>query len=57
MCRDSMHMYAPPGMPGCWQVIERHIMSNDDDPFNRQPLAVKVQQKRTQEKRLTLITA
>jgi len=23
------------------KVIERHIMSNDDDPFNRQPLAVK----------------
>merc|ERR1712113_383020 len=23
------------------KVIERHIMSNDDDPFNRLPLAVK----------------
>merc|ERR1711972_755649 len=23
------------------RVIERHIMSNDDDPFNRMPLAVK----------------
>ena len=23
------------------QVIERHIMSNDDDPFNRQSLSVK----------------
>ncbi|CAK9000024.1 E4 ubiquitin-protein ligase UFD2 (RING-type E3 ubiquitin transferase UFD2) (Ubiquitin conjugation factor E4) (Ubiquitin fusion degradation protein 2) (UB fusion protein 2) [Durusdinium trenchii] len=23
------------------KVIERHIMSNDDDPFNRKPLAVK----------------
>ncbi|CAK8987151.1 unnamed protein product [Durusdinium trenchii] len=26
------------------KVIERHIMSNDDDPFNRKPLAVKVRE-------------
>ena len=30
-----------------WEVIERHIMSNDDDPFNRMPRSVKADSRRS----------